>query len=325
MNVNLFKMQPLVVAAMVFSLFLGCSDDSSSDTVVNPEYSEKVHVSIDKEKQVILMERSDYVEEACILYNGNFNWGTEAHEASIDTVAFYEILHDTLEIFFHSKNTSPRFYVGGSTESLFGDWVDTECGLYDEKIICPSAEEQKYSEIYGKSHLVISENNFAEKVAYTKNYFDYDDYMNSAYMSSLHNAIASGEGRTTVSSGAIFYPMDSLNIAYYDDLYGVKIIEKTKDNEKIQIDEKLFEINVVKAERDSLDYIVAIKVKSDDTECYYEEQQVNVNESTCKDLTIDDIRMYDESRDFNDSLYIRGTFVKQNKAEAFEKCLKELL
>ena len=88
--------------------------------------------------------------------------------------------------------------------------------------------------------------------------------------------------------------------------------------------DKEFVLKVTKAERDSLDYTLAVRLTSGDKGCCYEERQVKVTKDNCKDLTTDGLRNYDEERYFQDSLYIRGTVVFAKGAQEFGECLAEL-
>jgi hypothetical protein len=86
-----------------------------------------------------------------------------------------------------------------------------------------------------------------------------------------------------------------------------------------------YDVKITDVERDSLDYKVAISVKSGDKECSYEERQVNVTKENCKDQTTEGLQNYDAQRNSQDTLAIRGTIVNAVGLDEFELCIKEII
>lgn len=305
------------------SLFYACSDDSGSNSAENTGKAENQHIQIDRENKVILIQQSPYTEEACLLINGVFSWGSFERDGSTDSVAFYETRGDTLVVHFPTRDSDPRFYVGGSTKDIYGEWKDLNCGEYQGDLLCPPEETRKEETKYAETFLFIAENEFEEKIVHTPAYFEYDDYMYSDFARVLHSAIAQ-KSFPWLSLRTVFSPVDTLTMDYYARLDSIEILKKNKLEETFKVGGKTYEFKVTKVERDFENYTVAVNVSSGDKECVYEERQFDITESSCKELTVDDLRDYNEERDFQDSLYIVGSFLISKGLDDFNECIVDL-
>lgn len=174
--------------------------------------------------------------------------------------------------------------------------------------------------------MTISENKFQEEIVYKPAYFEYDDYMNSMYLSDLYAVLENNYAYPTIGSfGALFSPEQESYIKAMEKERNIEVLEQTKTMKKFKLGGKIFELKITDIERDSLDYRVAISVKSGDKECSYEEQQVNATKENCKDQTTEGLRYYDEERDFQYPLYFRdANMLKTKGLDEFDKCLKEI-
>ncbi len=311
--------------------FFACSDDSSSSSPENSENAESQqeyqHVSIDKEKHRIVVSQDAHTVEFCTLHQNAFSWGEISYEADQGSdVSTYEIHGDTLVVFFNGNTDDPHYYLGGSTEKIYGEWKNTGCFKYQDNVICPSKEERDFGEQYKELVLTISETKFQEEQAYKSAYFKYDDYMNSAYLLNLY-AVLENEftGLTVGLSGTLFSPEPEAYIKTIEKETGIEVLEQTKTAKKFKLDGKTYDVKITDVERDSLDYKVAISVKSGDKECSYEERQVNVTKENCKDQTTEGLQNYDAQRNSQDTLAIRGTIVNAVGLDEFELCIKEII
>lgn len=310
--------------------FFACSDDSSSSSPENSEniesQQEYQHVSIDKEKHRIVVSQDAHTAEFCTLHQNAFDWGEISYEEDQGSdVTTYEIHGDTLVVFFYGSKDDPHYYLGGSTEKIYGEWKNTGCFKYQDKVSCPSKEERDFDEQYEELVLTISENKFQEELVYKPAYFKYDDYMNSAYLLNLYAVLGNDYmGLSAGVFGSLFSPEQESYIKIIEDESDIEVLEQTKTSKKFKLDGKTYDFKVTDVERDSLDYKIAVSVKSGDKECSYEERQVNVTKENCKDQTTEGLQDYDAERSAKDTLFIRGTIVNTVGFEEFELCIKEI-
>lgn len=311
--------------------FFACSDDSSSSSPENAETTEPQqesrHVSIDKENRRIVVSQDAHTVEFCTLHQNAFSWGEISYEEDQGSdVSTYEIHGDTLVVFFNGNTDDPHYYLGGSTEKIYGEWKNTGCFKYQDNVICPSKEERDFEEQYKELILTISENKFQEEQVYKSAYFKYDDYMNSVYLLNLY-AVLKNEftGLTVGLSSTLFSPEPEAYIKTIEKETDIEVLEQTKTSKKFKLDGKTYDVKITDIERDSLDYKVAISVKAGDKECSYEERQVNVTKENCKDQTTEGLQNYDAQRNSQDTLAIRGTIVNAVGLDEFELCIKEII
>ena len=311
--------------------FFACSDDSSSSSPENAETTEPQqesrHVSIDKENRRIVVSQDAHTVEFCTLHQNAFSWGEISYEEDQGSdVSTYEIHGDTLVVFFNGNTDDPHYYLGGSTEKIYGEWKNTGCFKYQDNVICPSKEERDFEEQYEELILTISENKFQEERVYKSAYFKYDDYMNSVYLLNLY-AVLENEftGLTVGLSSTLFSPEPEAYIKTIEKETDIEVLEQTKTSKKFKLDGKTYDVKITDIERDSLDYKVAISVKAGDKECSYEERQVNVTKENCKDQTTEGLQNYDAQRNSQDTLAIRGTIVNAVGLDEFELCIKEII
>lgn len=322
--------------------FFACSDDGSSSSPENFENAESQqesgqeskpetqresqHVSIDKEKHRIVVSQDAHIAEFCTLHQNVFSWDEVSYEADQGSdVTTYEIHGDTLVVFFYGSKDDPHYYLGGSTEKIYGEWKNTGCFKYQDKVSCPSKEERVFDEQYEELVLTISETKFYEELVYKPAYFKYDDYMNSSYLLNLY-AVLEDEfaGLSAAIYGSLFSPEQESYIKTIEKESGIEVLEQTKTSKKFKLDGEIVDVKITDIERDSLDYKVAISVKSGDMECSYEERQVSVTKENCKDQTTEGLQYYDAERDAEGTFFVRGTLVNTKGLDEFEKCIKEL-
>ena len=310
------------------TLFIfACSDDNSTSPSENQETAGYQHVSIDKENRRIFVNEDAHTEEYCILEQGSFNWGEVSYKAYQDSnPTTYEIHGDTLIVFFYGNTYDPHYYLGGSTDKIYGKWINIGCSKYQDEVYCQPQEDRDFREQYDEFVLTISENKFQEEIVYKPAYFEYDDYMNSMYLSDLYAVLENNYAYPTIGSfGALFSPEQESYIKAVEKERNIEVLEQTKTMKKFKLGGKIFELKITDIERDSLDYRVAISVKSGDKECSYEEQQVNATKENCKDQTTEGLRYYDEERDFQYPLYFRdANMLKTKGRDEFDKCIKEI-
>ena len=318
-----------LLASVLF--FFACSDDSSSSSPENAETTEPQqesrHVSIDKENRRIVVSQDAHTVEFCTLHQNAFSWGEISYEEDQGSdVSTYEIHGDTLVVFFNGNTDDPHYYLGGSTEKIYGEWKNTGCFKYQDNVICPSKEERDFEEQYKELILTISENKFQEEQVYKSAYFKYDDYMNSVYLLNLY-AVLENEftGLTVGLSSTLFSPEPEAYIKTIEKETDIEVLKQTKTSKKFKLDGKTYDVKITDIERDSLDYKVAISVKAGDKECSYEERQVNVTKENCKDQTTEGLQNYDAQRNSQDTLAIRGTIVNAVGLDEFELCIKEII
>lgn len=306
--------------------FIACSDDNGTSSSENAETAEYQQVTIDKKNRRITVNQDAHTEEYCILQQGSFSWGKVSYEANDGSdVTTYEIHGDTLVVFFYGMTDDPHYYLGGSTDKIYGEWKNTGCYKYQDKVNCPSKKERDFREKYEELVLTISENKFQEETVYKPAYFKFDDYMNSVYLPNLYGALRNDYAYTTIGTlGSLFSPEQESYIKNVEEGYNIEVLEQTKKTKKFKLDGKTYDVKITDVERDSLDYKVAISVKSGDKECTYEERQVNITKKNCKDQTTEGLQNYDAERDFQNTLAIRGTIVNTKGLDKFDKCIKEI-
>ena len=318
-----------LLASVLF--FFACSDDSSSSSPENAETTEPQqesrHVSIDKENHRIVVSQDAHTVEFCTLHQNAFSWGEISYEEDQGSdVSTYEIHGDTLVVFFNGNTDDPHYYLGSSTEKIYGEWKNTGCFKYQDNVICPSKEERDFEEQYKELILTISENKFQEEQVYKSAYFKYDDYMNSVYLLNLYAVLENKfTGLTVGLSSTLFSPEPEAYIKTIEKETDIEVLEQTKTSKKFKLDGKTYDVKITDIERDSLDYKVAISVKAGDKECSYEERQVNVTKENCKDQTTEGLQNYDAQRNSQDTLAIRGTIVNAVGLDEFELCIKEII
>lgn len=311
------------------AVFYACSSDDGSSANDSAGISDDAgyeHVAVDKDKRTITVNSDATTKAYCILHKGVFTWGDVSYEAYTETVpSSYVTRGDTLVVYFNGNTDDPHYYIGGSTEKIYGEWKNIECSEFEGRLYCTEEEDREFSAQYRDVVLTISENKFQEEFVYKPAYFKYDDYMNSFFMQDLYTILEnkSSFGADVVLSG-LLSPQQSSDIKAYEKQHDIEVLESSKRDKKFKMNGKVFELKVTKAERDSLDYTIAVSVASEGRECSYEERQVNVTKDNCKDLTTDGLRNYDEERDFQDSLYIKGTVVIAKGAREFGECLLQL-
>lgn len=306
--------------------FFACSDDNSANSSENSDTTKYQHVSIDKANRSILVDYDAHTEEYCILEQGSFNWGEVPYDGSLGyDVTPYEIHGDTLIVFFNGMTDDPHYYLGGSTDKIYGEWKNINCYKNQDKTYCQSQTARNFREQYEELVLTISENKFQEETVYKPAYFKFDDYMNSLYLPYLYNALRNDFAYSTIEMiGTLFIPEQESVIKSIESGYSVETLEQTKTAKKFKQEGKTYEVKITDIERDSLDYKVAISVKSGDKECTYEERQVSVTKENCKDQTTEGLQDYDADRVFNEELAIRGTIVNTKGLEEFDKCINEI-
>ena len=306
--------------------FFACSGDNSTSSSEISGTTEYQHVSIDKENHRIVVSQDAHTKEFCTLHQNVFSWDEISYEADQGSdVTTYEIHGDTLVVFFYGSKDDPHYYLGGSTDKIYGEWKNTGCFKYLDKVACPSKEERDFEEQYEELVLTISENKFQEEHVYKPAYFKYDDYMNSAYLLNLYAVLKNDHmGLSADISGSLFSPEQESYIKIIEEESGIEVLEQTKTSKKFKLDGKTYDFKVTDVERDSLDYRVAISVKSGDKECSYEERQVSVTKENCKDQTTEGLQDYDAERNAQDTLFIRETIVNTVGFDEFELCIKEI-
>lgn len=306
--------------------FFACSSDSGTSSSENSGTTEYQHVSIDKEKHQIVVNRDTHSQEYCILHQGSFEWDEVSYDANQNSdVTTYEIHGDTLVVFFYGSTDDPHYYLGGSTDKIYGEWKNIGCYKSQDKVSCPSKEESDFEEQYLELILTISENEFEEKFVHKPAFFKYDDYMNSEYLLNLYAVLKNDLAGISASiSGSLFSPEQESYIKAIEKENDIEVLEQTKTTKKFKLGGKTYDVKLTDIERDSLDYKVAISVKSDDKECSYEERQVNVTKENCKDQTTEGLQNYDAERNFQYKLAIKGTIVNTKGLDDFEKCIKEI-
>lgn len=316
----------LLVSAAVF---YACSGDDGSSVNENEGYSENSgfqYVNVDKDNHVVMIRTEATTKAYCVLNKGAFTW-SELSYPSYDEMdpSIYETRGDTLVVYFNGNTDDPHYYIGGSTEKIYGKWKKLECGEYNGKLLCLDDDIREFDEQYSETILTISENKFQEEVVYKPAYFKNDDYMNSMFVHYLYGSIQNGEiVGGTVSLKDLLEPAQESYIKNDEEMLDIEVLESSKTEKKFKMKDKEFVFKVTKAERDSLDYTLAVSLTSGDKGCSYEERQVNVTKDNCKDLTTDGLRNYDEDRDSKDSLYIRGTVLYTKGAREFGECLAGL-
>lgn len=316
----------LLVSAAVF---YACSDDASSanenEEILGSAGSAE-HVAVNKDKRTITVSSDSTTKAFCILHKGAFTWGDVSFEEYTETVpSSYVTRGDTLVVYFNGNTDDPHYYIGGSTEKIYGEWKNLECSEFEGQVYCSDEEEREFSAQYRDVVLTISESKFQEEFVYKPAYFKYDDYMNSFFMQDLYAILENGSNfGADVALDGLLSPRQPSEIKAYEKKHDIEVLEVSKREKKFKLGGKDFELKVTKVERDSLDYTIAVSVAAGDRECSYEQRQVNVTKDNCKDLTTDGLRNYDEERDFQDSLYIRGTVAFTKGSREFGECLVEL-
>ena len=306
--------------------FFACTDDKGTSSPENSENTEYQQVSIDKANRSILVDYDAHTEEYCILEQGSFNWGAVSYDGSLGyDVTPYEIHGDTLVVFFNGMTDDPHYYLGGSTEKIYGKWKNINCYKDQDKTYCQSQTERDFREQYEELILTISENKFQEETVYKPAHFKFDDYMNSVYLPYLYSALRNDFAYSTIETiGTLFIPEQESDIKSIENALDIEVLEQTKTAKKFKLEGKTYDVKITDIERDSLNYKVAISVKSGDKECTYEERQVNITKKNCKDQTTEGLQDYDADRVFNEELAIKGTIVYTKGLDEFDKCINEI-
>lgn len=310
-------------AAFAFTI-LGCSDE---DNFASPKASDSKgyqQVSVDKENHIITTSIKAHTTGYCVLHKGSFNWGEFFYDTnSEEDSTRYEIHGDTLAVYYYGWS-DPLYYIGGSTDKIYGEWDNIECS-YLQVWNCISDEDRKFKEQYYKSVLTISESKFKEERVYMPAYFTYDDYMNTQFITDLYVHLEGNVnfiGFTTLYT--LFIPERESDIKEYEKSHGIEVLESSKLAKTFKLNGKTIKFEVTKIERDSLDYTAAFQVSSGDKECSLEENQVTITKENCSSLSSEGLLGYDKDRDFNDSLHLNGLATMTKGVNEFRKCITEL-
>ena len=124
--------------------------------------------------------------------------------------------------------------------------------------------------------------------------------------------------------GTLFYPEQESYIKSLESAFNIEVLEQTKTAKTFKLEGKTYEVKITDIERDSLDYKVAISVKSGDKECTYEQRQVNVTKKNCKDQTTEGLQDYNAERALYNAFFIKGTIVYTKGLEEFDECINEI-
>lgn len=318
-------MKKFLICNAVFTFtFFGCSDESN---FISPDTSESQNyhqVKVDKENHIITKSIKAHTTGYCVLHKGSFNWDEFFYDTNPEEYTIrYEIRGDTLAVDY-AGFTNPLYYIGGSTDNIYGEWNNIEC-THLKEWTCISDEDRKFKEQYYKSVLTISDSKFKEERVYTPAYFKYDDYMNTQFITDLYVHLEGNVnfiGFTTLYT--LFIPERESDIKEYEKSHGIEVLETSKLAKTIKLDGKTIKFEVTKIERDSLDYSAAFQVSSGDKVCTLEENQVNITKENCSSLSSEGLLGYDKDRDFNDSLHLNGLATMTKGVNEFRKCITEL-
>jgi hypothetical protein len=316
----------LLVSAAFFYACSGDDSSSANDCAESAGSAESEHVAVNKDKRTITVSSDATTQAYCILHKGAFTWGDVSFEEYTETVpSSYVTRGDTLVVYFNGNTDDPHYYIGGSTEKIYGEWKNLECSEFEGQVYCSDEEEREFSAQYRDVVLTISESKFQEEFVYKPAYFKYDDYMNSFFMQDLYAILENGSNfGADVALDGLLSPRQPSEIKAYEKKHDIEVLEVSKREKKFKLGGKDFELKVTKMERDSLDYTIAVSVETGNKKCTYEQRQVNVTKDNCNDLTTDGLRNYDKERDSNDSLYIRGTVAFTEGSREFGECLAGL-
>ena len=314
----------LIYSAVFAFTFFGCSDESN---FTSPDTSESKNyhlVKVDKENHIITKSIKAHTTGYCVLFKGSFNWDEFFYDTNPEEdTTRYEIRGDTLAVYYYGWS-DPLYYIGGSTDSIYGEWNNIECS-YIKEWNCISDEDRKFKEQYYKTVLTISESKFKEERVYMPAYFTYDDYMNTQFITDLYVHLegdANFIGFTTLYT--LFIPERESDIKEYERSHEIEVLESSKLAKTFKLNGKTIKFEVTKIERDSLDYTAAFQVSSGDKECTLEENQVTITKENCSDLSSEGLLGYDKDRDFNDSLHLNGLVTMTKDVNEFRKCITEL-
>ncbi len=314
----------LICSAIFAFTFFGCSDESNITSPDTPESKNYHQVKVDKENHIITTSTKAHTTGYCVLYKGSFNWNEFFYDTNPEEdTTRYEIRGDTLAVYYYGWS-DPLYYIGGSTDNIYGEWNNIECS-YTKEWNCISDENRKFKEQYYKTVLTISESKFKEERVYMPAYFTYDDYMNTQFITDLYVHLEGDVnfiGFTTLYT--LFIPEQESDITEYENSHGIEVLEKSKLAKTFKLNGKTIKFEVTKVERDSLDYSAAFQVSSGDKVCSLEENQVTITKENCSDLSSEGLLGYDKNRDFNDSLYLNGLVTMTNGVNEFRKCITEL-
>ena len=319
------KLESLLFCVAATLMICACSDDNGT-SVDKEEIAGPNHVTIDKAQKAIIFQWSDYSEELCIWDKGTFHWDMSESKSGADT-SYYETHGDTLIVYFNNKREyDPHYYLGGSTDKIFGEWTNIECMAYDGNVYCTDEDERKFKETYYSTVLTISENEFQEKFVYKPAFFKYDDYMNSYYLMGVYTFLRYPNINPPTSLSALRNPWQESLVKTFEKDNGITTLEKTKTSRSFEISGKKFELKVTEVERDSIYYKLAVEIGSEGTTCSYSEDATKLTKDSCKDLTVENIPYYNE-KDLEETISMGavGTAVStHHDPEKFTECLKSI-
>ena len=232
------------------------------------------------------------------VYDPDYTFADEYHFA-------YKFRNDTLLLssYYEDKTTKEietGIWVGGTSGSLDGTWLLSQCMYVNDEYVCGNGGYNKFFKLDG------------DKVEYrVEDRFDYD-YMNSYFVSDLFKFMGN---QSNIYIQDVFY-----GAQYVDEnakKYGIVVQEKTNKSMKFTYDNHVFDLNLNYARyRDS----VSVSLKSGETTCV---GNYSIKHDVPPELCSDENAPYlQSSRSDSESDALQ--YEKSNYRE-FENCINKIL
>ena len=151
---------------------------------------------------------------------------------------------------------------------------------------------------------------------------EFDDYMNSEFMSRFYSNLADGE--PSLPGFGNLDEEDSSDVERYKELAGVTVLKQTKNSVSFKFLDKTFSLNVKEYSR-SIDKIATtFGIEYDGTKCDFQEERGEVTKSTCNS-NYSDFFEKSSKRDANGkSITVAYDYEKSNY-KIFDNCIDNMM
>ena len=165
--------------------------------------------------------------------------------------------------------------------------------------------------------LKISGNSITSKVTYSLGYNNFDDYMNSRFMSKFYRNLANGD--PSIPDTYYLTEEDSSGVENYIKSAGIEVTRQTKNSVTFKFADQTFSVNVKKFNRTLNSHELAMSVSFNNLSCDLNAEEGEVTKSTCKAEYGDFFDKETEKDAFGNKITVAYEYEKSNQKD-FNRC-----
>ena len=303
------------------------SSSGSDDGIV---YKKNGTVKIDMENKSIVIIASEN-KDVCVNEGSAYTWKNVDFFADTSYGKYFYV-GDTLVIIncevinkngeMEACNDYGSIWVGGLEGHLEGTWKFVPCTYQQEnKISCNDKEYHKGDE----STFTISGNTYSAKIVYDYNKIhndDFDDYMNSRFMSKLYWNLAHGEA--SIPNAHYLTYEASADVEKFIKSAKIEVTKQTSTSVTFKFKEQTFSVDVKKLNRtmDGSEYYMV--VSANNSSCEFKSEEGDVTKSTCKAEYGGFFDKGTQSDAVGNKIAIAYEYEKSNRQD-FKRCTEAML